>query len=260
MTVGMQLNLTMSRSDNSGIDHIAIAPRVSVWLTSRGIVTSSPYSGVNLCHYTGDDPDHVSRSRVWLAVKAGIAADRIIVPRQTHSTECRVIDRLPVAAADIEGVDALVTTMRGVGIGVSTADCVPVVMADAETGVIGVAHAGWRGAVAGIVPHTLDVMKSLGAVAGRIRALIGPCICAGCFEVGEEVAAQFPDPYIMRGTVWPHVDLPGYVRGQLMECGVNDADITMPDGCTRCNPDRYFSARASGIASGRNFTMVMLEP
>lgn len=249
----------MSRSVNPGIKHIMIAPRVSVWLTSRGNVTSSPYSGVNLCHYTGDDPDHVAWSRGLLADEAGISVERIIVPRQTHSTRCRVIDRLPVEAAEIEGVDALVTTLRGVGIGVSTADCVPVVMADAEAGVIGVAHAGWRGAVAGIVDRTLDAMMSLGAQPERISALIGPCICVECFEVGDEVAAQFPESCVVRGEGRPHVDLPAYVRQQLIARGVADNAITMPDACTRCHPDTYFSARASGIASGRNFTMVMLE-
>lgn len=250
----------MSRSVNLGIQHIMIAPRVSVWLTSRGNVTSSPYSGVNLCHYTGDDPEHVSWSRGLLADEAGIGVDRIIIPRQTHSTECRVIDHLPVAAADIEGVDALVTTLRGVGIGVSTADCVPVVMTDAEAGVVGVAHAGWRGAVAGIVERTLDTMVSLGADAGRLKVLIGPCICVDCFEVGDEVAAQFPESCVVRGEGRPHVDLPGYVRQQLIARGVADTTITMPVACTLCHPDTYFSARASGIASGRNFTMVMLEP
>lgn len=241
------------------LQEIDVAPGVKAYFTSRGDVAYSPYSGFNICHYTGDDPESVARCREMLADRTGISVEAIVVPRQTHSVNCRIIDSLPVDTCDIENVDALVTKLHGVALGVSTADCVPVLLADEKNGVVAAAHAGWRGALGGIVGITLRRMAELGADPHSVKAVIGPCICKDCFEVGEEVAGLFPDDCVIRSTgCKPHVDLPGYVADQLVAGGVAKSSVIMPWACTRCEPDRYFSARALGINSGRNFSMISL--
>lgn len=230
--------------------------------TSRGEIldASNPYAGFSLCHYTGDSPIRVETARERLARWAGLNPANIIVPRQTHGTRVAVIDRLPVDPSDIDDTDAVVTTHAGVLIGVNTADCVPVVLADTSAGIIAAAHAGWRGAVAGIIGDTVDRMTSMGASAANIRAVMGPCIGVECFEVGEEVAARFPEQFVNRALgEKPHIDLPAFVARKLAEKGISSGSIALPAGCTRCNPARYFSARAAGIKSGRNFTFIMMK-
>ncbi|MCC8117206.1 MAG: peptidoglycan editing factor PgeF [Bacteroidales bacterium] len=213
------------------------------------------YGGINICHYVGDSPEHVAWSRQQLCSELGIKADALIVPRQTHSINVKVIDHLPVE--DLENIDAVVTRLQSVAIGVSTADCVPVLLADEKAGVIAASHAGWRGAVGGIVQHTVATMTDLGASPADMKAWLGPCICQSCFEVGEEVANQFPEEFIDRSGAKPHVDLPAYVISTLTQCGLQRTNITPPQGCTRCNPDTYFSARRLGIASGRIFSALI---
>lgn len=259
MTPGKITTAAMTLND-SVVKEVAIADGVTAYFTSRGDVTDSPYSGFNVCHYTGDNPENVARCRRWLSNRAGVSRDAFIVPRQTHSVNCLVIDSIPVAPDILENVDALVTSLRGVAIGVSTADCVPVLLADPLNGVIAAAHAGWRGAIGGIVEETLAKMTRLGADALLMKVAIGPCICKECFEVGEEVAGRFPDEYVIRTTgCKPHVDLPGYVASRLIAGGVLPDNIIMPFACTRCEPDRYFSARALGINSGRNFSAIVMK-
>lgn len=257
--------MSASASKPQWLSKIFSDAHCEVMFTSRGATdaSSSAYSDFNPCHYTGDDPEHVAASRLLLAGELGIADEALIVPRQTHSSRVCVIDGIPVSKSSLEGVDALVTRMRGVAVGVSTADCVPLVLVDGESGVAGVAHAGWRGAVGGVVRNLFEEMLRQGAQTDGIRAFFGPAICCDCFEVGEEVAAFFPEEYVVRCPQWPkpHVDLPLFVAGQLIELGVAPERIApfRPDICTRCHPDRYFSARDSGIESGRNFTFVMLK-
>lgn len=215
-----------------------------------------PYSGFSVCHYTGDPSGHYGECRRRLATLCGVDVARIAVPRQTHSTRVAVIDRWPV---DIDGVDALVTTLPGLVIGVCTADCVPVVLCDPEGGVAAAVHAGWRGAAGGIVGNAVEAMVTCGADPSRIYAAMGPCISVARFEVGEEVAERFPARFVDRSSGnKPHVDLPGYVASQLMAAGVGQSRIAMPPGCSMSSPDRFFSARALGVESGRSFTFVML--
>lgn len=180
------------------IEPIKLDTSVRAYVTARGDVGDSPYSGFNPCHYTGDSPEHVDGCRKKLADYLGVSADAIVLPRQTHSSRCKIIERIPVVADDIYGVDAVVTRLHGVAIGVSTADCVPVLLVDSDAGVIGAVHAGWRGAAGGVVENAIAAMISIGAVPSRIKAAMGPCICVDCFEVGEEVAEQFPESYVMR--------------------------------------------------------------
>ena len=246
----------MRSSAHSWLQQINVAPEVKAFATSRGALCDNPYGEFNVCHYTGDDPLHVEECRHRLREATGIAD--FIIPRQTHSVRCLWIDALPIAPELLEGVDALVTDKTDIAIGINTADCVPVLLCDPDAGVIGAAHAGWRGAVGGILEATVSCMVAHGAHLSNIRVATGAAICADCFEVGEEVAAHFPEEVIDRSREKPHADLPRYVSLRLQAAGIPAEQIKLSNDCTRCAPDRYFSARAMGISSGRNFTFIAM--
>ncbi len=239
------------------------AGRSTAFCTTRGVCDpQSPYSGFSLCHYTGDSPLHTAECRDSLCRHFGIANGNIIVPRQTHSSNVAVITSLPVAAADIEGVDAIVTNLPDMIIGVNTADCVPVVLIDPVAGINGVAHAGWRGAVGGVVEATVAAMVRLGSNPADIRAAMGPSICVGCFEVGPEVAQNFaPDCVSHSYGAKPHVSLHKHISKTLLNCGLRDFNISEFDNalCTRCHPSTYWSARKFGINSGRLYTFIVTK-
>ena len=173
-------------------------PGIIALNTLRGCAhDDDPYSKVNLCDYTADDLAHVEACRNALCAALGISPDRLVMPRQTHTCNVAVVDDALMALPHsermerLQAVDALVTRLGGVCIGVNTADCVNISLADAEAGVLGVAHAGWRGTVGKIAARTVEAMERLGADRSRIVAVMGASICQDCFEVGDEVLEQF---------------------------------------------------------------------
>lgn len=237
-------------------------PGITAFSTLRGCTSDdSPYSGFNACHYTGDDPRHVKACRSALCKELGISECQLIIPRQTHSTNVATIGyEKPM----LENVDALVTRRTDVALCINTADCVPVVMSDANARVIAVAHSGWRGTVGRIAARTVEAMTRLGASPHDIIVAMGPCICPECFEVGDEVveafATEFPDAgeIIIPRTPRSHIDLAAAIRHTLVEAGVPESSIIGPTACSHCNPDKLFSARTHGIASGRTLTVAKM--
>ncbi|MGM9868391.1 MAG: polyphenol oxidase family protein [Sodaliphilus sp.] len=251
-----------------------VAERIVAFNTLRGDAQpDDPYSAYNLCHYTGDEPSHVEQCRLALCEAIGIEPRLLVMPRQTHTTRVAVVDEALMDADEIErtarlqDVDALVTRLHGVCIGVNTADCVNIALADAEAGVIGVAHAGWRGTAGKIAARTVEAMVAQGARAERIMAVMGACICPDCFEVGDEVVEAFVaqgfDAHAIShrhsDTGKAHIHLPQANRIVLMEAGVKEENVVWNGECSRCRPEKYFSARRLGIHSGRTFTGIFLE-
>lgn len=235
---------------------------LTVGTTLRGTDASDsdPYSGFSLCHYTGDDKKHFRNCLKKLCQTLGSDEGRIVVPRQTHSANVLVLTEESLSHIDTEDKDAIVTNVPGIVTGINTADCVPVVIYDTETMVTGVAHAGWRGALGGVIGNTVKAMAMLGAIPGRCKAIIAPSICSKCFEVGEEVAALFPEAFVHRERgCKPHVDLKGFVTSRLVGEGLAGNSIYTDPDCTLCRPDKFFSARALGISSGRNFTFAVMN-
>ena len=232
---------------------------------------ADPYSEVNLCDYVGDDPLHVVQCRLQLCKQLHIDPQCLVMPRQRHTSQVRLVDARLLAlssherASELDGVDALVTCLTGVCLGVNTADCVNIALCDPAAGVVAVAHAGWRGTVARIASRTVAAMQAVGAQPGRIVATMGACICQDCFEVGDEVVealtgAGYDERYVaVRNTRTGkmHVGLPTANKIDLVEAGVHPRHITWNGECTRCNPNLYFSARRLGIASGRTFTGII---
>ena len=247
---------------------------VKAFSTTRGEVDGrNAYSGVNLCDYVGDDALRVLDARLTLAMHLGVDLDDLIMPRQTHSTRVAVIDErfrsldIDKQEAALEGVDALVTTLQGVVIGVNTADCVPLVLVDGQAGVIAVAHAGWRGTVGRIGEAVVKEMCRQGADAHRIQVAMGPGICQECFEVGDEVVKAFKtagfalSDIVKRNAVTgkAHIDLRMANRAVLIAAGVPEGNIVTSRHCSRCEHGRFFSARRLGINSGRTFTAIIKE-
>ncbi len=216
------------------------------------------YGGFNVCHYVGDAEAHVSAGRNLLARYFGVEVDKLLIPRQTHSSVVRIVDSR-MTAADLDGVDGLVTGDDSVVLCVNTADCVPLVMCDESARVIAAVHSGWRGTVAEISADAVRAMCS-------IEAVMGPCICAGCFEVGPEVTERFKEVFpdvpgivVRHAGQRDHINLGLAVRTTLERAGVCDDNVSLPVACSHCAGSPYFSARTLGVHSGRTVTAVMLS-
>lgn len=218
------------------------------FFTREGGVSGGIYASRNCGLGSDDDRAAVLENRARTAADLGAPVDRLITPRQAH-TDCCIATAAPWPAdAPPEG-DAVVTATPGLAVGVLAADCAPVLFADADAGVVGAAHAGWRGALGGILDSTVAEMERLGARRENIRAVIGPTISADVYEVGEEFReaflAQAPENQALfhtpPGRVRPHFDLPGYVRKRLASCGLRH--IGNLGLCTNQNESLFFSYR-----------------
>lgn len=222
---------------------------VAGFSTRHGGTSNGPYATLNLGLSTDDDDAHVAENRRRLFDAAGFSADRLAIAGQIHGHNV-----LRVTAPGLyPGYDGLVTRTLDLVLCISAADCAAVLLADAASGVVGACHAGWRGAVAGIVPRTVAAMEGLGAVPARLRAYVSPCISLDHFEVGPEVAAQFDPAFVHRqpGKPKPHVDLKATVVAHLEAAGVAPGSIEVSPQCTYAKTDTFFSHRAEQGRTGR---------
>ncbi len=239
------------------------------FFTRRGGVSRGVYASLNCGLGSGDRPADVAVNRRRALAALGLEAAGLATGYQTHSTRVAVVDGGWDETARPEA-DGLVTRRRGAAIGVLTADCAPVLLADAEAGVVGAAHAGWRGALAGILEATVEAMESLGARRGSIAAAIGPCIGAESYEVGPE----FPAPFLDRDAAAARFfrpaarsgrrlfDLAGYVAFRLAALGLGEIGALERD--TFRDDGDFFSYRraaARGEADyGRLLSAIALDP
>lgn len=192
----------------------------------------------------------------------------VVAVNQVHGTDVLVVDR-PVADTQTfeGGWDALVTDQPGVLLTVRTADCVPVLIHDPVHGVAAAVHAGWRGAVAGIVPNTLAVMRRrFGSQPTSLRMSIGPSVGSCCYEVDEPVLSRLRAGYAdWRSLVQEtkpgaaRFNLRGLVRGQAQSAGVREEGIYNVSLCTSCHPDLFYSYRRDGTARGTMVSGIMLS-
>ena len=238
--------------------------------TREGGVGIETYAGFNITHYCGDNPEAVVQNRAFLCAELAISDNRLLLPHQTHGCEVLCIDETFLAlspeeqTALLSGKDAVVTDISRLCIGVSTADCVPVLLYDAVKGVVAAVHAGWRGTVARIVEKVLETMQErYGCSLADVKAVIGPSISLNAFEVGDEVydtfaLAQFPMEKIARKycNKW-HIDLWEANRLQLLACGVSADAVEVCGVCTFARFREFFSARRLGINSGRIFSGII---
>ena len=227
------------------ITHEALEPLKHGFFTRRGGASSGVFEGLNCGRGSSDQSESVAINRARVAEAMGVEEEALTGVYQVHSPDVVVAEGpLP---RDVKA-DALVTNRPGLALSILTADCQPVLFADAEAGVIGAAHAGWKGALGGVLENTIEAMEGLGARRGNIAAVIGPSISQRNYEVGEEFRDAFleNDPaharYFCKGQQdkW-HFDLPGFGLARLKAAGVGRADWTR--NCTYADPDRFFSYR-----------------
>ena len=229
-----------------------LGPGVRAGVTTRaGGVSEEPYASLDLAFHVGDAPAAVSTNRERVAARLGFP---VVYANQVHGTHVVAVgpENGPPsdgggAAETVGDADGLVTAQPRVGLAVMVADCLPVLLADPEQGVVGAAHAGRRGLVDGVVPAVVDAMTRLGARTERIRCFLGPAICAACYEVGAEVRDDVARsvPAAAATTRWgtPAVDLVAGVMAQLAAAGVADAESS---GACTVEDLRFYSYRRDG--------------
>ncbi|WP_217210123.1 peptidoglycan editing factor PgeF [Streptomyces sp. AC550_RSS872] len=192
-----------------------------------GGVSAAPYEELNLGGAVGDDPGAVLTNRELAAKSLGLGPGEVVWMNQVHGADVVVVDG-PWRDRPVPDVDAIVTAQRGLALAVLTADCVPVLLADPVAGIVGAAHAGRPGMIAGVVPAALRAMTDLGAEPSRIIARTGPAVCGRCYEVPEamraEVAAVEPTAYAETSWGTPAVDVAAGVHAQLGRLGVRDRE------------------------------------
>ena len=218
------------------------------FFTRRGGVSGGVYDSLNGGTGSNDDAAAIAANRARMAATLGVAPDRFLTAYQIHSPSV-VVAEAPWPADQRPRADAIVTRTKGLAVGISTADCGPVLFADATAGVVGAAHAGWRGALAGVTDSTIAAMEQLGAERTRIVAALGPMIRQPNYEVGEELIGQFRavdranDRFFRASPKAGHAmfDLAGYVLARLVAAGLTTVeDVGL---CTYADPARFFSYR-----------------
>lgn len=219
------------------------------FFTRKGGISEGLYAGLNCGLGSKDLTQNVLENRARIAKDLGGATKEILTVYQVHSSTTHIVDPKNVWPLSPPKADAIISTIPGLVIGVLTADCAPILFVDPEAKVIAAAHAGWRGAVAGIIEATVESMEKSGANRNRICAAIGPSINQDAYEVGPEFKAELlaldprNDKFFKSGIygVKDHFDLPGYIDSRLQRTGIKSWDISSP--CTYANESLFFSFR-----------------
>jgi polyphenol oxidase len=229
-------------------DSMRLAGIRHAFFTRQGGVSGGHYASLNGGIGSNDNAAHVAENRARMAAAVGVASDRFLTALQVHSPHV-VVAETPWPLQARPRADAIVTRVPALAIGVTTADCGPILLADPEQRVIGAAHAGWRGALSGVVEATVAAMEQLGAVRSQIRAALGPMIRQHSYEVGSDLidrfaaedagSGQFFRPAARAGHAL--FDLGGYVASRLGRAGVGHIeDLRL---CTYADPAQFFSYR-----------------
>ena len=239
------------------------------FFTREGGVSEGIYAGLNCGPGSSDDAAHVAENRQLVAARLGVVDEDLCSLYQVHGSDVMLIqggypaDQRPQA-------DGMVSTTPGVALGILTADCAPVLFAETETGIIGAAHAGWRGALDGVTDMVIEAMLDLGARRSKICAAVGPCISQESYEVGPE----FPDYFLEEDAANEEFFIPAarpdhflfnlsdYVHMRLAEAGVGQVESLNLDTCT--DEDRFFSYRRTTKRGepdyGRQISAITLAP
>lgn len=237
------------------------------FMTRHGGVSEGIYATLNCGIGSNDDPERVRENRARALTLAGLPAGSLLTCYQVHSPDVLVVERA-WPEGERPRVDAMVTKVQGLTLGVLSADCVPVLFADPESGIVGAAHAGWRGALTGVLEATVRAMCDLGAKASQIRAAIGPCIGAASYEVGPE----FPAPFLALDPAYAAFfrpalrdghqmfDIEGYVEARLKALELAEIEAAHRDTCAE--REVFFSYRRSTLRNeadyGRHVSVIGL--
>jgi polyphenol oxidase len=252
--------ITLDRLGDNGVRH--------AFFTRRGGVSRGLFQSLNCGFGSGDTVGDVARNRAIAMARLGLPADRLTTCYQIHgATAVEVAEPWPRQAAP--RADAMVTRVPGIALGILTADCAPMLFQDPVAGVIGAAHGGWRGALAGVVEATVERMEAIGAQRSRIRVGIGPCIAQSSYEVGPEFPQQFLAQeaasacYFAPAARPGHFmfNLPGYIEHRLARAGI--AMVQRADHDTVAEDGDFFSYRRACLHGervyGRGLSAIVLE-
>ena len=236
-----------------------------------GGVSASPFDSLNLGRGVGDDPLHVQENLARFLGDLEMPPERLATVHQVHG-DAVVTARLASGRVVLEGVDGgaseavqadALVGLEGAAVGVRTADCVPILLADPVSGAVAAIHAGWRGTVAKIVLRAIEqLVERTGAAPERLIAAIGPCIGPCCFAVGDEVADRFASDsafgasLVDRTGAQPHVDLVRANRRLLEAAGLQADRIDIVAPCTVCDRERFFSHRRDAGRTGRHLSVI----
>jgi len=238
------------------------------FFSRRGGVSDVPFKGLNCGYGSDDDRDCVTENRRLALARLDALGCPLVTAYQVHSADVVLVDE-PWSPADAPKADALVTARPGQVLGILTADCAPVLFADGQAGVIGAAHAGWRGARSGVLENCIETMVTAGASVDRICAAVGPCIGQKSYEVGPEFKAEFirddacNDRFFLPSAKAGHAlfDLGGYVMQRLARLGLASCELLGRDTCAE--PDEFFSYRRGTLAGapdyGRLLSAIVIE-
>jgi hypothetical protein len=228
------------------------------FFTREGGVSTGIYGSLNGGIGSSDDPAHVTENRRRMAERLGVAESALVSLHQIHSAEAVIVER-PWTRDARPRADGMATRVPGIALAISTADCGPVLFADAQARVVGAAHAGWRGALGGVLEATVAVMETLGAARRNITAVLGPTISQAAYEVGPELVAGFrqADPGNARffrpgpRDGYAMFDLPGYIGARLAKAGVGAvADLGR---CTYREEALFYSYRRTTHRGERDY-------
>lgn len=233
----------------------------------KGGVSEGIYEGLNCGLGSDDKKENVLKNRELLANAMGVSGADIANPYQIHSATCLYADK-PFEGRAPDG-DAVVTDKKGVLIGILTADCTPILFADKVNGVIGAAHAGWKGAFGGIIEATIKMMIEKGAKRENIEAAIGPCIEQKSYEVSQEYYENFLKDNVLNQVYFKkgksegkyQFDLKGYCKSRLINAGIENIDVLPNDTCSE--EEEFFSNRRRNLRCekdyGRNFSVIIMK-
>jgi YfiH family protein len=263
VTEAMMIEYTLTKTSS----------KVRLFTTTRqGGVGEGNYATFNVSPFCGDNPDHVKHNLHKLAENLDVVPEKILIPYQTHGTTIQKVDsgfmqlNEDAKAAQLNGVDALITNIPGVCIGVTTADCVPIFFYDVVKQVVAVAHAGWRGTCAKITTKTIRMMiSSYSSNPEDIQVVIGPSISVKAYQVGEELydafqKAGFPvNSIFIRNDQGLYLDLWKANEFLLLNEGLQQGHITIANRCSYTEHELFFSARRLGIKSGRMLSGICLS-
>ena len=238
------------------------------FFTREGGVSKGIYASLNCGYGSDDDRECVRENRARVAGKLSVEPEKLLTVYQIHSPDVVTVSD-PWDPESAPQADAMVTSESGIALGILTADCAPVLFADEKAHVIGAAHAGWKGAIGGVLEATIEAMIGLGAERGRIVAAIGPCISKDAYEVGAEFRERFLEADTANSKWFAAsendghfmFDLPGYAEARLEAADIGT--VAVVGRCTYQEPKRFFSYRRTTHRKekdyGRQISALMLR-
>ena len=233
--------------------------RIFSWFTLKNPAIDTENSkipGLNLGLNSKEEQSALLENLKLLSVEIRTHTHNLALANQVHKTEVKVVTKGGI----FPGVDGFVSNTQRIALGIQVADCGAVLFGDSKNQVIGAAHVGWRGAVADIIPKTLEEMIKLGAEKEYIKVFVSPCLSLHNFEVGEEVAEQFDENLVDRNSYpKPHVNLKGLIKQRLLVSGIKEHHININEQCTKDHEDLFYSYRREKEKSGRMLGVVKLN-